>query len=247
MPLLVGLIGLRATLKRWRDDQASMLVVCQWATLILVRALPWAPPHDAERLILPSFAFLAVLCGIGMGRALYRDSLLEPEKIIAQGWAKVLMAIALVAATFDSISYFPHSLSYYNRLIGGLRGAVTLGMEPTYYWDALDGATLDWLNQHTPAGQAVRFAAAPPDNLELLRRWGRLKSAWTANAPFDWYVVQRRPSAWLPPDSWLIEHATPAYQNRFLGVPLLDVYSSEQYARAQAALAEPRRPQPDRR
>jgi hypothetical protein len=238
MPLLVGLIGLVATLKRWRSDRLSMLVVCQWATLILVRALPWAPPHDAERLILPSFAFFAALCGIGIGRALYRDTLLESDKIIAQGWAKVLMAIALTAATFDSISYFPRNLSYYNRLVGGLRGATTLGMEPTYYWDSLDAETLAWLNQHTAAGEQVRFAAGPPRNLELLRRWNRLTPEWTRETPFRWYVIQRRPSAWQPLDQWLIDHETPAYQNSFSGVPLLDVYSFEQFQQAQAAVAE---------
>lgn len=237
MPLLVGLIGLVATLKRWRTDRVSMLVVCQWLTLILVRALPWAPPHDAERLILPSFAFFAALCGIGIGRALYRNSLLEPDKIIAQGWAKVLMAIALTAATFDSFSYFPHNLSYYNRLVGGLRGATTLGMEPTYYWDALDEEALAWLNQHTAADERVRFAAGPPRNLDLLNRWRRLTPGWTDGAPFRWYVVQRRPSAWQPLDDWLIEHETPAYQSSFSGVPLLDVYSSDQFEKAQAALS----------
>jgi len=242
MPLLVGIIGLASTLKRWRSDKLSMLVVCQWATLIVVRALPGAPPHDAERLILPSFVFFAALGGIGIGRALYRNTLLEPDKIIAQGWARVLMGIALTAATFDSLTYFPHNLSYYNRLIGGLRGAHTLGLEPTYYWDSLDAAALDWLNKHTPEGERVRFSAAPARNLELLRQWSRLAPEFTTDDQgFRWYVVQRRPSALFPQDRWLVEHETPAYQNTFSGVPLLDVYSFEQFERARAATRPARR------
>jgi 4-amino-4-deoxy-L-arabinose transferase-like glycosyltransferase len=234
MTLVFGLYGVVATVRRWRDDRPGTLLVCQWATLLAVRALPMAPPHDAERLILPSFAFFAALVGVGFGRALYRDSLLSTEKIIAQGWAKVALAITLTAASWDAVSYFPHNLSYYNRLIAGLRGATALGMEPTYYWDSLDAAALGWLREHTVDGQRIAFAAAPPRNIQLLVRWGLLPPRPAEPGPADWYVLQRRPSAWRPWDRWLIEHEEPAYQHSFLGVPLLDIYSGESYLRAQS-------------
>ena len=84
MSLLFGILGLVWTARCWREDRAAVLIACQWLTLVVARALPWAPPHDAERLILPSFAFFAALVGIGMGRSLYRFTLLTPEKIIAK-------------------------------------------------------------------------------------------------------------------------------------------------------------------
>ena len=234
MPLLFGCVGIISTLRRWRTDRLSMLLVCQWATLILVRALPWAPPHDAERLILPSFAFFALLAGVGIGRGLYRETLLSDDKIIPQGWARVAMAIAITAATFDSIGYFPHNLSYYNRLTLGLRGATALGMEPTYYWDALDRETLTWLDEHTGSDEKVAFGAGPPRNLDLLKRWGLLSHVPSDEGRFRWYVIQRRPSALQPWDHWLIDHEQPALERTFSGVPLLDVYSYEQYERARA-------------
>jgi hypothetical protein len=213
-----------------------MLLVVLWATLVIVRATPWAPPHDGVRLFLPAFAFFAALAGVGAGRALFRNSLLEPERIIAQGWAKVAIGLMLVAGTFDAVSYFPHGLSYYNRLIGGLRGAVALGMEPTYYWDSLDRQALEWLEEHTDsaAGEKVYFAAYPPRNLELLKRYGLLARLPSEPGTFRWYVLQRRPSALQPVDWWLIEHAKPAYENAFLGVPLLDVYDYRDYERARS-------------
>jgi hypothetical protein len=232
VPLLIGCIGLVASLRRWRSDRAAILIVCQWATLIIVRGLPLSPPHDAERLILPSFGFFAALIGVGIGRALYRDSLLLPEKIVAQGWAKVAMAIALVAPTVDSILYFPNGLSFYSRVIGGLPGASRLGMEPTYYWDALDRETLDWLAEHTGDYEKVAFGAAPPKNLSLLNRWGLLEHLPDDPGSFRWYVIQRRPSAWSQTDRWLIDNEQPAFQRTLSGVPLLDVYSIEQYRRA---------------
>jgi hypothetical protein len=233
--VLLGAMGIVSSVRRWRIDRPSMLLVLNWATLVIARALPGTPPHDAERLILPSFAFFAALVGVGIGRALYRNTLLVPAKIPAQGWAKVAMAIAIAAAAFDSFAYFPHNLSYYNRAVGGLRGATYLGMEPTYYWDSLDGPSLAWLADHTAADEKIAFAAAPPRNLELLKQWGLLDRVPTDPGRFRWYVVQRRPSAWQPPDRWLIEHARPAYQHTFSGVPLLDVYSYNDYQRAVAA------------
>lgn len=230
--LLFGCLGIVATLRRWRSDPLSMLLVFQWATLVIVRAFPFAPPHDAERLFLPSFAFFAALAGVGAGRALYRNSLLQGDRIIAQGWAKVAIVLALAAAMFDAVSYFPHNLSYYSRLIGGLRGAAYLGMEPTYYWDSLDRRTLAWLADHTAADEKILFASYPPRNLELLHRWDLLHRLPTDPGTFRWYVLQRRPSAHHPADLWLIANAKPAFQNTFAGVSLLDVYSYADYQRA---------------
>jgi 4-amino-4-deoxy-L-arabinose transferase-like glycosyltransferase len=232
MSLLFGVLGIVGTVRRAPSDRLSMLLVLLWATLIVVRALPWAPPHDGIRLFLPSFAFFAALAGVGAGRGLYRDSLVAGERIIAQGWAKVAIAIVLAAATFDAVAYFPHGLSYYNRLIGGLRGAARLGMEPTYYWDSLDGQALAWLAEHTAADEKIFFAAYPPQNLALLQRWGLIGRLPSQPGRFRWYVLQRRPSAHGPADLWLIENAKPVYQRTFLGVPLLDVYSYADYERA---------------
>jgi 4-amino-4-deoxy-L-arabinose transferase-like glycosyltransferase len=227
--VLIGVLGIVSSMRRWRNDRASGLLVCSWATLIVVRALPIAPPHDAERLILPSFAFFAALVGVGIGRALYRDTLLLPERIPAQGWAKVAMGLAIAGATFDTVSYFPHNLSFYSRAIGGLRGATACGMEPTYYWDSLDHRTLEWLNEHTADDEQVVFGSSPRHNLELLRRWGLLKPLPTPLGRNRWYVLQRRPSALNPVDQALIEHDQPAFQRTLSGVPLLDVYPYDRY------------------
>jgi len=238
MALLLGTIGIVASVRRWRSDPTSLLVVLQWATLIVVRTLPWAPPHDGVRLFLPSFAFFAAMAGIGAGRALYRETLLKPDKITAQGWAKIMIGIVLVMSTLDSIRYFPHGLSYYNRLVGGLRGAVWLGMEPTYYWDSLDDEVLRWLDEHTADDEKVAFGSAPPKNLRLLQEWGKLKRLPDEPGRFRWYVIQRRPSAWQPADRWLIDNGKPEFERTAFGVPLLSVYPYEEYERAVEAVGQ---------
>ncbi len=109
-------------------------------------------------------------------------------------------------------------------------------MEPTYYWDALDGEALAWLNEHTRDDEKVAWASAPPRNLELLKRWNMLQRLPSDPGTFRWYVVQRRPSAWQPADVWLIANARPAYQRTFAGVPLLDVYEYRDFEKARAAV-----------
>ena len=78
----------------------------------------------------------------------------------------------------------------------------------------------------------MAFASAPPANLELLVWWGRLARLSSEPGKYRWYVIQRRPSAWQPADRWLIEHAEPAFERTFAGVPLLDVYSYHDYQQA---------------
>jgi hypothetical protein len=71
----------------------------------------------------------------------------------------------------------------------------------------------------------------------LLKRWGLLARLPSEPGQFRWYVLQRRPSAQQPADLWLIEHARPAYQRTFLGVPLVEVYGYADYERAVARVA----------
>jgi hypothetical protein len=272
----LGLLGLAAVgvgcvLWRRPADLAGPLLVAQWLVLLVVRALPWAPPHDAERLILPSFAFLAALAGIGAARlckvgraeranavsnrtphapregALTRSvrstTANDPQSPSAR-FCGVAAVVLIYAASAASLSWYsPQWLSYYNLLIGGLRGATALGMEPTYYWDGLDRTVLAWLEAHSGPEEKVDFATGAWENLELMRAWGTLPRDYRPEGPgeYRWYVVQCRPSAWQPADRWLVEHARPAFVKTIragglgpwrLDVPLVLVYSYGQYLEA---------------
>jgi hypothetical protein len=239
--LALGVMGLVHVGRHGRSEPAGMLVVFQWAVLLIVRALPGVPPHDGIRLFLPSFAMLAVLVGLGC------QSLLRCQPSMDRwNWRRFsipAMVLVYAGSATSLLWYAPQWLSYYNLLIGGLPGATALGMEPTYYWDALDRSVLDWLDQHTPAGDKIRFGSAPPENLALLRHWGVLRRDDREEAPgrFAWYVIQRRPSAWEPCDEWLTEHCRPSFQKTIrsggwgpwrLDVPLIDVYPYAEYVRA---------------
>jgi 4-amino-4-deoxy-L-arabinose transferase-like glycosyltransferase len=235
VPLLLGVTGIVKSLRRWRSDPMAVLLVLNWATLIVVRALPWAPPHDAERLILPSFAFFALLIAVGTGRLLYRESLTLPDKICAQRWVFVVLAIALLNGVGTMFRFAPQWLSYYSPLVGGLRGAVALGFEPTYYWDSFDDEVVTWLNNNTEPNEKVVFSHFSRSNRAWLFWWDKFRFQQRFPYTNRWYVLQRRPSASDDVDDWLLANATPAFEKQLHGTPLLEVYDYADYLRALAA------------
>ena len=125
--------GLKQILKHRPMDGTGLLLCGQWLVLLVVRALPIPPPHDAERLILPSFAFLAALAGIGaavvcrVGQARVSDAgppiLKAPFRqsqrragmpnLRSQGWAGIPNLCVLVGhASLDP----PYKLTVCRRL-----------------------------------------------------------------------------------------------------------------------------------
>jgi len=251
--LVLAVVGLAHVARRWRSQPAGVLLVLNWLVLLLARALPGVPVHDGVRLFLPSFAFLAALAGVGCGaivNCLPPTWAIGSARVAGQAigngagwrrWTGMAAAALLYMGSASSLFWYaPQWLSYYNLLIGGLRGASAAGMEPTYYWDGLDREVLTWLNEHTAPDEKVRFGASSPENLALLQQWGILRFAAReeASGRFRWYVLQRRPSGLRPADQWLIGHAPAAYRKTIraggygpwrMDVPIVEVYDDRHF------------------
>jgi 4-amino-4-deoxy-L-arabinose transferase-like glycosyltransferase len=245
--LLLGM-GLVNVVRHPRLQKAGVLLVGHWVILLVVRALPFAPPHDGVRLFLPSFAFLAALAGLGAGSVWNWAARGGAQRRL--GAATGLLALYLGSAS-SLVWYAPQWLSYYNLAIGGLPGATAAGMEPTYYWDGLDRPVLDWLHAQTPADEKILFGpvvgentqAGPMENLGWMRRWGFFRRDVDFGAPgeYRWYVLQRRPSGMWPADHWLVQNREPAFRKTIrpggwgpwrLDVPLVEVYSFREFLEA---------------
>ncbi|MGE3819613.1 MAG: ArnT family glycosyltransferase [Isosphaeraceae bacterium] len=213
--LSLGALGIARGLGRWRIEPFGLLVVGHWAFLMALRALPHTPGHDGVRQFLPAFGSLALLAGLGTATALERLG----------RWGKGIALGSLAEGVVSVAVMMPVPLSYFSPIVGGLPGATALGMEPTYYWDALDAETLAWLREHTSPGQKVRFATFPTSWLHL-RETGALPPGLLPNDPgtWAWYVVQNRPGAFSPLDRTLIREGRPSRVVSKLGVPLLWVF-----------------------
>jgi hypothetical protein len=237
--LLLGLVGLAHCMTT--RTKASIALMLHWITLMVIRALPQAPPHDGIRLFLPAFGFWCVLAAIGA------HVVWNVVKASSMHW-RVAVRAALIAAALacavDVGRYYPQTLSYYSPLVGGVRGAAKRGMEPAYWWDALDKDVLVWLNERSEPGATIAFS--PAGNLELLRSWDQLRprTVEPSSGEFRWYVLQNRPGMFTDTDRALVRYETPAfakYAGRRSGsvavpgdldVPLIFVFSREQYLRA---------------
>ncbi len=213
--LLFGGLGLWAAVRSWRDEPLGLLIAGHWALLMILRALPGAPGHDGIRLFLPAFGLLALLGGFGVKVLLERGS----------RWVKPAVALALVEGTLSVAIMMPVPLSYFSPLAGGLPGATALGMEPTFYWDALSPEARHWLAEHTPPGRTIVFRTNPTSWL-YLRDVGDLPKRLALTDPGSplWVVLQNRPGAFSKDDWKLVEHGRPAYTVTKLGVPLVWIF-----------------------
>jgi hypothetical protein len=205
-----------------------LLIAGHWAFLMILRALPHTPGHDGVRLFLPAFGLLALLGGLGARTLLDRSA----------RWGTAAIAAALAEGVASVAIMMPVPLSYFSPVVGGLPGAAALGMEPTYYWDALTPDARRWLAEHTPSGQTFIFATNPT-SWRYLRRTGELprrlfpadvRDSRNPDRPL-WYVLQNRPGAFFEVDRALATHGRAAYVVTKLAVPLVWIYPASEYQR----------------
>jgi hypothetical protein len=200
-------------------NRFSVLILLNALILPIVRAFPNTPPHDGVRLFITSFAFLAVIAGIGLS-SLWQKNCGVPA--VKRFWkfslcgtlcGRLFVIFALLSGVNNMIFYAPQWLSFYNAVIGGVHGAAQRGFEPTYYWDSLDSETIQWLNQNTLPDKKIYFSAKSSKTLNLVRKWNNLQPDFRINSDGDyqWYILQRRPGAWQLADRRLIKNFTPIY------------------------------------
>lgn len=201
----LGLFAIRQSDESGRLAQLTVLtVVCLLASF----SLPGVPVYDGARLFLLVYPLCAVLAGLGAARLLAWPWLarLGPRLSIA-----LLIALILTQA-YGIVHFHPFQLSYYNALVGGLRGAERLGFEITYWGDSVTSelmqATIDeatdtrvWFAPTLAPWQVTAQRAVFPQ----LEARGILLEPWSPEtAPASdarWAVVYHRRSAeptWAP-------------------------------------------------
>ena len=165
----------------------TLLVLCGVNLAVLYGALmlPGAPLHDGVRLFLPVFPFLAVLAGIGADRLCeFAGSRLIPRLHLSRHFVQTAVLIGLFALPiWRTIQYHPYQLSYFNGLIGGIRGAHSKGLEISNLKEALTPSTLSELARRIPKDARVN----PGFFLEEMcfyRAFGYLTGTWSLEAPY---------------------------------------------------------------
>ncbi len=223
--LALSLAGAWWTVRAARGSPLATLAVANWAALLILRGLPHTPGHDGERQFLAAFGCLAIVAGLGAGRLVG----------LWGRWGRAVVAVALAEGAVGLALAMPAPLSYYSPLIGGLPGASRLGLEPTYFWDALSDDALARINARAGPGEKVLFSSTPTSFL-YLQRIGKLQPRILPGEPgrFAWYVLQDRPGSFQPFDRLLAARARP--ENVLVekqGVPLIWIFPIADLVRAQ--------------
>ncbi|MBI4765845.1 MAG: hypothetical protein HY787_14810 [Deltaproteobacteria bacterium] len=227
--------GVIATLPKFRSSPERILPVFCASFPLILPLLPGAVIHDGVRLLLPVFPFLAILAGVGFNALVG----VFPARIKAKG-GKILtsmtMGIILVPAFFSLLNIHPFELSYYNALVGGVKGADQKGLEVTYLQEVISPDFLNQVNRLMPRGTTLngtlsQFLLVEYQTRGMLRKDIRL----VTGIGCDFYLVLMRKSSlrgyfdqWPEEkaliDRWVREGKEPVLARTVQGVPLLLLY-----------------------
>lgn len=231
--LALALIGsVRAIRDRASSDPLPILALGHWVFLLILRAMPHTPGHDGVRQFLPAFGCLALVAGVGAAWLVSHS----------RKWGRIVIALAVAEGVAGVAMMMPVPLSYYSPIVGGLPGAARLGMEPTYYWDALSQEALDRLASATPPDRTVRFATFPTSWLYLRDVAAmRFRLFPVERGRPAWYVVQNRPGEFDEVHRDLVRRLGPKHVlvAKF-GVPLVWAIPYDEVEQALDAAAAPR-------
>ena len=222
VPIGLHICGLLGASRAWRDRRADPLALALVGSIVLFLALfsTRVPVYDGERLFLVAFPLWAIAIGAGFARLWARAGRLARGGLVA----------LLAAQGFGLATTHPFGLSYYNFAVGGLPGAERLGLEPTYWGDAVDPVLLARLAELTGPGESAALAptlhhlqATAALTPALLAKGVRLLDESEVGRA-DWVVVSRRRAYWRPEVRDLISKSKPEAVRSRSGVWLSAIY-----------------------
>lgn len=220
---------------RWLQDHSStiLLLALNAAFILGLGVLPGAVLHDGVRQLLSALPFVVALAGGGF------FALATWLMAVVDGWkrfqpiaalrAKVLGSLILTlifSPLLDLYLCHPFQLSFYNRFVGGVRGAYEQGLEMTYFMEAFTPEFLTSLNEKLPANATINASFAN-FMLEYYQKEGRLRDdiKITAGRPFDYYILLNRYGPLSPRERSLVNSQFETVLSvQLAGVPLVSVF-----------------------
>ncbi len=198
VPIGLQFLGICGLVEGWRQRRVDRFPWLLTATIVVFLGLfsTRIPVYDGERLFSHVFPAWAMLIGLGFGRLWQRWGTLRS--------GRYLLAGLLVMQCHGGLALHPFGLSYYNMLTGGLPGAERLGLELTYWSDAVDRVLLNRLAAEIRPGATAALAPTLyqgqgilTTTAALVRRDVVLQDGEAASAS-EWVVVSRRRAYWKP-------------------------------------------------
>lgn len=211
----------------------SMLFLLNALFIPVMGLMPGAVLHDGVRQLLSALPFLAALAGVGFyGLVTWSAQAAQGSKAlmgVANVKSKITAALFLLLSFSQALELYlchPFQLSYYNRLVGGIRGAYERGLETTYFMEAMTPDFLKSLNEKLPKN-AIINASFANFMFTYYQSEGRLRRdiRISSKQPFDYYILLNRRSVLTPRERQLtLASLTPYLSVTVAGVPLVYVW-----------------------
>ena len=231
--VILALLGMTSLVWNREQRSAIALLSANAAFILMLGILPGAVLHDGVRQMLSALPFIAALAGVGFHSvAAWLQCLAQNNpalRSIENIKVKVSMVLFLVVSFSPALDLYlshPFQLSFYNRLVGGIRGAYEHGLETTYFLEAFTPAFLRTINEQIPVNSSINASFANTmfayyQNEGLLRPDLKIIN----RGPFDYLVLLNRRSALSPNERNLINGTAKPYLSITLaGVPLVSAF-----------------------
>lgn len=231
---LLGLFGLIFDKKITFE---AKLFVFIWFLVPLARYLkPQMIVIDDIRHFMEVLFPFAAIAGIGTYRIYL--FILHKSKIIFPRINKLLIAFLyflffIFYSLFQNLSYHPYQTSYFNELIGGIKGAN--GKFDIEFWASSYKQALKYLNNNTPYNSVITIPMAPdiaqlylrPDLTTYLNQKNLAGVQSLVYSQSDYVVILNRQSFF----EWYgiypyIENRKPVYSTKIQNVPLVSIYKN---------------------
>lgn len=235
MTTLTYFTGTARVLKAYMQQPLGCYILLNAFIPLLIAALGLQALYSGERHFMPAFPYLAMLAGIGfVSTQQVLEKRLLPKKV-PQIWLQRMLVVSLVLLLFvpsliSIVKIHPYELSYYSELVGGLHGAIRLGLETTFWCESYKDC-LPYLNANLPEGASIwvdePFVLRAYQEDNLLRQDLR-PIGWDVISPYgcDYALVQIRETGFtqVPELLDLMKHYQPVFTVSVEGVPLAMVY-----------------------
>jgi hypothetical protein len=216
-----------------RESTSTVALFALNAFFILgLGLLPGAVLHDGVRQMLPALPFLVATAGAGfyiLGEWLFslcRSTRLQDVANLRVKLMGVLGLLILFSPVLDLYLCHPFQLSFYNRFVGGVRGAYQRGLELTYSMEAFTPEFVEAINAKLPQNSVINASFAN-FMFDYYRREGHLRADITISdaESADYYILLNRRSVLGPRERLLMNGSTPIYlAEQLAGVPLVAVF-----------------------
>ncbi|NOZ63664.1 MAG: phospholipid carrier-dependent glycosyltransferase [Caldiserica bacterium] len=222
--LILSLLGIILLFKKDKNKQDEALFVFPPLFFFFMVSLPQAEKYDGIRLFLPVFPFLMFFAGKGF--------LFLKEKYLKSRY--LLLYLLLLPSLVSLFLIHPFYLSYYNALIGGLKGAEKRGMELTYWGDAINRKVFAWINANASWGSIISFYPAGYRQVKLYSLLGYLRKDLqgqdTINQKAEYVVLQMRKGMFNQKCRELLKYGKEVFSLEKDGVSLVKIYKGGKLA-----------------